>query len=342
MATGKRMVIAACGLTWVFSALAGAFLAGCDVPPAAPRTADGRKVRSVPVDPDDAEEMAAVRALLDAAARYEHSLKALRAYYVKTGAYDQQIWTERERANLANAQTWRYEGVEEPAPPGGQSIEAGREASLVESVVSARQNWKDALVRLAKLYAAKGWNFKLALIRSVQRRLDPIRTYSYFLHAEIPPATLRPVEVIPKADALFEKAYKIHRSGKPLPAITDYNKQRQALLLFRQLVDEYPTSTKIGQAAYYIADIYKEYFNENIRAVHWYERAWQWDANLMLPARFQAAVVHDLRLAQYRKALELYREVIEHEQFNRSNVDYATWRIERLSLRIKELSGRKQ
>ena len=53
-------------------------------------------------------------------------------------------------------------------------------------------------------------------------------------------------------------------------------------------------------------------------------------------------MAYDLRLAQYRKALELYREVIEHEAFNRSNVDYATWRIEQLSGRIKEPSGRKQ
>lgn len=334
MATGKRMVIAACGFMWVLSGLAGAFLTGCDLPPAPPTTADARKVQSVLVDLNDPEEVTAVRGLLDAAVQYEHSLKVLRSYYRKTGAYDQQTWAERELANFVNAQTWQYEGIERPAPRGGESIEIGREASLVEQVVSARESWKDRLARLAELYKSTGMDFKLSLIRSAQRRFDPIRTYRYFLHAEIPPATLRPIQVIPEADALFDKAYKIHRSGKPLPAITDYNKQREALLLFLQLVEKYPACTKIAHAAYYIGEIYKEYFNENIRAVHWYERAWQWDANINLPARFQAAVVYDLRLAHYGKAVALYREVIKHEQFNRSNVSFATQRI-------KELTGQK-
>lgn len=331
MATGRKTAIAACALLWILAGPAGMFLAGCDVPPGGPRTADGKKVEAVTADPNDPAETAAVRNLLGAAGMYEHALKILQAYYVKTGACDQQVWTERELANLANARTWRYEGVEAPAAPSGQSIEGAREASLVEQVVSARGDWQKALADLAQLYEAKGMTFKLALIRNVQRRFDPIRTYNYFLHAEVPPATLRPAEVIPEAEALFERAYKMHRAGKPLPLLTDYNKQRQALLLFRQLVDEYPSSTKIALAAYYIADIYKEYFNENIRAVAWYERAWQWDPNILKPARFQAAALYDLRLAHHGKALALYREVVQHEQFNQSNVNHARRRIEQLT-----------
>ena len=331
MAIGKKMAIAACGFTWILAGVTGVFLAGCDVRPRPPTTADGKRVKTVPVNPQDAEEMAGAQALLEATVRYEHALTVLQAYYFKTGAYDQQMWTERELTNLHNAQTWRYEGVEKPAPPAGQSIEQANEASLVEQVVAARENWKDALAALAGVYERSGMNFKLALIRNVQQRFDPVRAYSYFLHAEIPPATLRPADVIPEAEALFARAYKIHRAGKPLPALTDYNKQRQALLLFQKLVQQYPTSTRIALSAYYIADISKEYFNENIRAVHWYERAWQWDPNITEPARFQAAVVYDLRLAQYGKAVKLYQEAIKHEQFNQSNVSFATRRIEELT-----------
>lgn len=334
MTTATRTAIASGALGWMVAAILVLCLAGCDVPPAPPKTADGKKVETVAVDPNDAEEVSAVESLLEAAGKYEYALKVLQAYYVKTGAFDQQMWTEKEMANFAGAQTFTFKGVSPPAPPPARSLEGAKEAALVEQVVISRRAWQAALGQLADLYDRKNMSFKRAMIGSVQRRFDPIRTYDYLLHAEIPPATLRPDHPDEAADRLFERALKLHRQGKPLPLVTDYKKQRQALLLFRQLVDEHPSSTKIALAAYYIADIYKEYFNENLRAVQWYQRAWQWDPNILKPARFQAAVAYDLRLAHYGKAVELYREVIKHEQFNSSNVSFATQRI-------KELTGQK-
>ena len=112
---------------------------------------------------------------------------------------------------------------------------------------------------------------------------------------------------------------------------TSYPKQRQALLKFRELIDKYPTSNKLAQSAYYVGEIYKEYFNENVRAVHWYRRAWQLDPNIPVPARFQAATVYDLRLQDKEKAIECYRLAIKHEQFNSSNVRYSHQRIAELS-----------
>jgi len=308
-----------------------AALIGCDVPPPPPNTADGRPVKTVLVNPADAAEAAAVRQLRAAEAQYRQALEALRAYYEKTGNYDKQRWVEREQKNLTRSRPWKYTGLEAPAPTGRTPIENVGEPGLVEQVLAARQGWKEALAALEDHYQAEGLNFKLALIRNVQRRFDPVRTYRYFLEAEIPPASLRPTEAIAAADALYQRALKLHREGKPLPAVTDYNKQRKALLLLLELVRKYPTSTKIAKAAFYIGEIYKEYFNENIRAVHWYQRAWQWDPKLMLPARFQAAVVYDYRLAQPGKALPLYQAVLRHEQFNASNVSFAAQRIEELT-----------
>ena len=100
---------------------------------------------------------------------------------------------------------------------------------------------------------------------------------------------------------------------------------------FRQLIDKYPASTKIAQSAYYIADIYKEYFDENLRALAWYERVWQWDKHITLPARSQAAFIYDFRLGRRGKAIALYQEVIKHEQFDRNRVRYAKQRIKELT-----------
>ena len=315
----------------MLAAVGALVLSGCDVRPPVPKTADGRTVKSVVVNPSDPEEAAAVRNLLEAEGRYRQALKVLKAYYVQTGNFDKQRWSERELQNLDQAREFRFEGIGAVPPPPAQSLEGVSEAALVEQVVAARRSWQGKLGELADLYRRKGLNFKLALVSNIQRRFFPERTYAYFLEAEIPPASLRPKDVIPEADALFKRALKLHESGKPLPLITDYPKQRRALQLFLRLIREYPTSTKIAEAAFYIGEIYKEYFNENIRAVKWYERAWQWDPHILKPARFQAAVVYDLRLAQYGKALELYRQVIDREPFNQSNVDFARNRIEQLT-----------
>ncbi len=307
------------------------FASGCDSPPAGPNTADGKAVKTVAVNPSDAAEAAAVSDLQSAAGAYKQALKVLQTYYVKTGAYHKQVWTEKELANLNGAQTFTFEGVSAPVTPPSESVADINEAAAVETVLAKRRNWQRRLEKLTRHYSQKGLNFKLALVRNIQARFDPIRTYVYFMHAEVPPADLKPAGVIGAADALFKEALKLYRQGKPLPGITDYPKQRQALLKFRQLVKKYPTSTKIAQSAYYIAEIYKEYFGENLRALAWYERAWQWDKNITLPARSQAAYIYDFRLGQRGKAIALYQEVIKCEGFDWNRVRYARQRIKELT-----------
>jgi tetratricopeptide (TPR) repeat protein len=312
--------------------LLASLAAGCDTPPSPPLTATLHRVTSVAVNPGDPDEVAKVSQFLQAYQNYEQSLQVLRAYYEKIGAYDQQTWTQNELKTLQRSRTWKFEGVEMPPKPEPQSLDNVMMAGLVEQVATTRKSFKTTQDALADFYLQRGDKFKSALVRNAESRQDPVRQYAYFANAEIPPSTLRPTDVISEADALFAQADKIHRSGKPLPLITDYDKQRKALGMFLKLVQEYPTSTKIALSAYYIGDIYKEYFKgEDIRAVNWFQRAWEWDPHVMEPARFQAAVVYDLRLMEPGKALPLYREVIKYEQFNQTNVAFAEDRIKQLT-----------
>jgi TolA-binding protein len=184
-------------------------------------------------------------------------------------------------------------------------------------------------------YRRTGVNsYKAQRVANVLQRLDPVHMYMYVLQAEIPPADVKPIEVIPQADKMFAQGVDLYEKGKGILhtfITTDYNKERQALLILLDLIHRYPRSTKVAQAAFYIGEIYKEYFNEDVRACQWYERAWQWDKGLTLPARFQAAVVNDLRLYNRAKAIELYRQVIQHEQFDASNVAFSHRRIRELT-----------
>ncbi len=317
----------------------GLVLAGCtsqkkpwgwDTPSAPPRLANGQPATAIEVNKDNAEEVQAVEFYQQATQNYRQSLKVLNAYYTRVGHYDNCKFTENELNNLENAQTFRFTGLPATAAAAAQSIEGVDEVALVEGVVRDRHAWQDALDRLADVYTRTSADYKLKLVRNVQARFDPMRVYDYVMAAEIPPPTLKPVEVIPEAEALYNRAFKTYKAGKPFPLITDYDKEREALMLFRELIRKYPSSTKIALSAYFIGEIYKEYFNEDVRAVNWYERAWQWDPNILQPARFQAATVYDIRMGHYAKALQLYKEVLKYEQFNRSNVDYATHRIEQL------------
>ena len=121
------------------------------------------------------------------------------------------------------------------------------------------------------------------------------------------------------AESLYEKAY----------GLRNLETVREMCTL---IVEEYPTSDKIDDAAFYCGEIHKEYLpGQETLAVRWYERAWNWNPDTPFPARFQAAVVFDYRLHDRDRALELYHGVVEHETDHKSNVRFASRRIHELT-----------
>lgn len=306
----------------------GIVLVGCDKPPAPPRTEDGEIVETVSVSQTDHAEIDAVTACEAARVYYDFRLEVLRSYYDRVGNVDKWRWARRELENLRQAQTFEWTGADDVLPPEGESLVGADERLLVEHVVLARREYLDALDDLIAHYQQSGDEFKLELTRNIKDRFDPVRTYMYYLEAEIPPANLTPSDIIPAAEQLFAEGHKLYRQGQILPAVTNYDKQRQALAKFLELVRDYPTSARIAESAFYIGEIYKEYFNENIRAVHWYERAWQWDPTIDKPAHYQAAVVWDHRLQNKSKAVEQYRAAIDA---NQGDIRYARDRLVQLT-----------
>lgn len=223
----------------------------------------------------------------------------------------------------------RPEGVEvEPVRVVDQE-----EADLVEQVLMHRAMYARCLRVLRDYYERTGLVDKLAW---AERELDDLRhvkPYRYLVGAEIPAGSLRPSESIAEADALYAEAQALMKEGgQGVPALYYERRMKEALGKLKELIGKYPTSDKIAEAAYWCGYIHKEYFpGDELIAVRWFERAWQWDPEVPLQARFEAAVVYDFRLHERAKALELYRAVLEHETFNRSNVRYATQRIEELT-----------
>lgn len=313
----------------LLAVLVGFVVTACDAPPAPPKTGEGKTVMELtPIEP---AERQLAQALSDRRAEYLFRLTSLEAYYNRIGHYAKEQWAERELKMAQDAQTFTYQNLGPNPELQAPNLNTVPEAQVVESVLTARKNYLQAVDEMWKYYSDTDQSFKAELVNSIRRRFDPIHSYMYFLDAEVPPSTLRPVRVIPEAEELFNEAYKLYQEGKLLPGFPDRNKERQALFKFQELIQKYPDSVYIAQAAFYIGEIYKEYFEENYRAVLWYQRAWEWDPAVELPARFQAAVVNDFRLHNRGRALELYREVLENETFNASNLSFSRRRIAQLT-----------
>lgn len=210
------------------------------------------------------------------------------------------------------------------------------EVDLVEKLAEARADYKKLLVILNHWYIQHG-NFEKAQWAAKEYEdLKFVRTYPYLVDIEIQKADLSPKENIKEADKLYEEALKLYREGQIAPLINDKKKLKLALDKFIELIKKYPTSDKIDDAAFYAAEILKEYFDDTIQAIRYYELAMKWNPKTPHPVRFQCAVLYDFRLHNRAKALELYRKVLEEEaEIDKTNTNFAKTRIEQLLTEIE-------
>ncbi|MBI5723488.1 MAG: hypothetical protein HZA50_05980 [Planctomycetes bacterium] len=320
----------------IFLVLSGMMVqAGCDARPEPPKpTWYGPKVEFIAVSPSDSEEQAAVVAAEKARVEYDFRLDVIKAYYYKVGCLDKYNWACTELNNLNESQTFRWNGLPQIIPPEKESLEGASEQLLAERVVTTKRTYLDAVEGVAKFYEKRMGSgaMQTRLVRNMQARFRPHETFVYIPEAEIPPADLKPAEVISAADALFERGLALYKDGKnlDLPAMADIPKLRKSLDVFREMIAKYPRSNKIALAAFYIGDVYRQYANNYPLAVRWLERAWQWDPHVPKPARYYAALTYDYKLHNRGRALELYRECLRLER-DYADVNYATGRISDLT-----------
>lgn len=208
------------------------------------------------------------------------------------------------------------------------------EIDLVEEMARHRANYTNYLRTLKDFYVQKGYSQKATWAGRELEDLRMVKTYAYLVPAETRLAhEARALESIPEADALYTDAMYYAKQGgyHGIPLVYNTDKLKRALEKLNQLIRDYPTSDKVDDSAFVAAEIYKEYFNDNHRAIIYYQRAWEWDPQTPYPARFQAAVIYDYRLHDRDKALEMYQLVLDHESSNRSNLRWSATRIKQLT-----------
>ncbi len=259
------------------------------------------------------------------------SLLALCASVIAGGCNVDGSWVDR--LTPARPVTFREQSELKGAEGVDIAIADTQEVDLVETVLANRRDYLHSLQRLHDFYAASGYATKRSWSASELAGMRRVKRFRYLLDAEVPSDALNAVESVPEADQLYEKGLTLMRQGgHGVPAIYRRDRMVEAAEMFRDLIEKYPSSDKIGDAAFYCGEIHKDYLpGQELIAVNWYERAWTWEPDTVHPARFQAAVVYDYRLHDRDRALELYQAVVRNPDSNTSNVRFASRRIGELT-----------
>jgi tetratricopeptide (TPR) repeat protein len=212
-------------------------------------------------------------------------------------------------------------------PPSGPPSDLDK----VERLLAARKEYQIALEELRKHYLAVGDVERARWAEEELIQYHRIVKEAYRLDLDVPPPTLQGTYNIPEANELYRRAMTYKDKGWG----NDYiDNQRRAELLLQQLLTQHPQSTRISDTAYQLGDIYESKANKQFRrAATYFERSFQWNIHTHFDSRLRAARLYDKSLLDRTKAVELYKEVMQHETDEKQ--------IEEARKRITELSATK-
>ena len=213
--------------------------------------------------------------------------------------------------NMAQVQKELAEAQVEPQPE--TDLTGLGEVGLVEETARTRKAYMRSLEALKDFYVSRANHTKIEWIDSELQAFEKVPRIQYLGVAELASPNLRPTQHIEAADQLYKEGLNY----KDYPALPPGKKEylKVAIEKFQAIIEKYPNSDKIAEAAFRLGEIYGGwYFQDWARAVQSYERCWQWDPSSSLPACFNAAKIYDDKLKNRVKAVELNNRVIATSQ----------------------------
>ena len=222
------------------------------------------------------------------------------------------------------------EAVEAQIEPEPETDFTGmQELGLVEEVARLRKAYGRSLLALKDYYLARGAQHKIEWVEQELKAFEATPKIRYLTIAEVVGPELKPLRRIAAADQLYKEGMDYKNYPAFPPAKKDYLKN--ALDKFQAIIEKYPESDKIDDAAFRMGEIYGGWYCEDwARAVQCYERCWQWDPETQYAARFNAAKIYEERLKNRIKAVELYNAVLLKSR-NPDEVNQARDRIKALT-----------
>jgi len=203
------------------------------------------------------------------------------------------------------------------------------EVGLVEEVARTRKAYGRALAALRHYYLGRGAVHKIEWATAEVGAFEKIPKVQYLIVAELAGPDLKPAQSLEAADQLYTEGLDYKDYPAFPPGKKDYLKI--ALEKFQTIIEKYPQSDKIDDAAFRMGEIYGGwYFNDFARAVQSYQRCWQWNPKSEHPALFNAAKIYDEKLKNRPKAVELYNRVIA-ETSDEAKINEAVTRLKALT-----------
>ncbi|QDU60843.1 hypothetical protein Pan216_16950 [Planctomycetes bacterium Pan216] len=198
---------------------------------------------------------------------------------------------------------------------GGQLVASDdhpdQEQSLVQRVHEARDAYQASLERLRAYYVQTQDSEAQRWVEQELTAYHMILKTPYILNLDLPSRDLRPDSSIINANQIFRQALDWLNKSSFTEREANY---KRAELLLQRLVHDYPRSDKLDEACYYLGQIYSsKYFQQYRRAAAYYERVFHYEPNTNLDARNRAAFLYENYIADRRRAVELYQEVLRRE-----------------------------
>jgi len=217
----------------------------------------------------------------------------------------------------------------QPGAANNASRTVGREADLVEKVLSSRKEYQRSLEGLRLHYLQTNHPDKAKWAEDELIQYHRIAKQPFIFDLDVPPASLgqQATQNSPEANEYYRRAmtYKDRGWGN------DYiDNQRRAEILLQQILTSYPTSNRISDTAYQLGELYEgKAYKQFQRAAIYYDRSVQWNPQ-QAEGRIRAAKLYEQQNIDRNRALELYREVTTHDTDPR-RVEEAKQRLEQLS-----------
>ncbi|MFQ5963637.1 MAG: tol-pal system YbgF family protein [Candidatus Scalinduaceae bacterium] len=178
-----------------------------------------------------------------------------------------------------------------------------REEQILKALDSSRKYYENALMELIQFYLDIGYQLRLQNARKELKALKKVPQPKYLMVKE-KAVKIKPSKNIEEANILFQDGKMYKNSLSPFKKKT---KLISALDRFEKLLNDYPESDKVSEAAYEIAEIYESlYFKDYESSVAYYVKSYELNPNTEKPARYMAARVYDLYLKDYASAVQYY------------------------------------
>ncbi|NIA08063.1 MAG: hypothetical protein GWP14_10610 [Actinobacteria bacterium] len=271
-----------------------------------------------------------VQRVIDARLNYGENLHRLVEYYRKTGDTQRAAWVRRELKDFRDIHEYDYLR-DLKARLIVMDLAACGESDIVEALLEYRRDYRLSLESLVEVLSAAK---EVSLWRHAKRELKDLisaNKYLYLRDADTPTPGLQPIDQISNADQQYAQLLALKKDSRRF-GVNRY-KTQLALEGFRRLIGDYPTSDKIDDAAFQIAELCTDNLKDYQRAIRWYECVLAWDPQTQLPVNYRIALIYDKYLVNRLVALNYYQRSLN--EFPRGSSQR-----KRIQERINRLRGK--